>query len=456
MTRGFTALVVAGLLAGCAEPELILQGNRMDVRDAVTADPAVIGALTGSTDEKTTEFVVELQGDGTPVARDIKLPAAQTNADWTQTGGNASHYIGHVMLSQAPVQVWSTSIGQGEDRKHRITADPVVADGRIFTLDAQSRVMAHSTNGEPIWSVDITPLGERTKDASGGGLAVAGNTLFVTSGFGQVIALDVTNGARLWTQDTDASVTSAPAYFDGLVYAVSRDSRAWAIDAKDGRVKWQLPGTPSSAGVVGGAAPAVNERLALFPFSSSELVAALRKGGIRVWASAIPGQRRGTVYSSVTDLTGDPVILGDRIYAGTQSGRAVAIEAAGGDRIWTADEGSYSALLPVDDSVFLVSDANQLVRLDAETGEPFWAVDLPLYTAKKIRKKKEIFAHHGPILAGGRIVIASDDGLVRFFAPEDGALVYTAEIRGGAATEPVVAGGTLYIVSTRGELHAFR
>ena len=40
--------------------------------------------------------------------------------------------------------------------------------------------------------------------------------------------------------------------------------------------------------------------------------------------------------------------------------------------------------------------------------------------------------------------------------PTDGSLSYSAEIPGGAAAQPAVAGGTLYVVSGKGQLLAFR
>ena len=67
-----------------------------------------------------------------------------------------------------------------------------------------------------------------------------------------------------------------------------------------------------------------------------------------------------------------------------------------------------------------------------------------------------IHAHYGPVLAGGRLHVASSDGMLRSFDPASGALVGQAQIPGGAATAPVVAGQTLYVVSRDGQLHAFR
>ncbi|MGB1006987.1 MAG: hypothetical protein ACPGVX_07405, partial [Thalassobaculaceae bacterium] len=38
-------------------------------------------------------------------------------------------------------------------------------------------------------------------------------------------------------------------------------------------------------------------------------------------------------------------------------------------------------------------------------------------------KRAAVYAHYGPVLAGGRLVVASSDGVLRFFTPESGALV---------------------------------
>lgn len=442
-THNVGIVVLLGVLASCGPRETILQGPRLGVREALEmpADAPADATQTGQTAN---------------AARPITLPAQTTRANWPQAGGNAQHLSGNASFSAQPVQIWAASIGKGDSRKFRITADPVVADGRVFTMDSLSTVMAHSTAGAPLWSVDLTPASERDEDASGGGLAVGGGMLFVTTGFGALSALDPSTGAVIWTQKADAAMTGAPTYRDGLVYAVSRDNRAWAIKAEDGRVQWQLPGTPSPSGMIGGAAPAVNDRLAIFPFGSSELVGALRKSGVRVWGSAVSGQRRGAVYATVTDVTGDPVIDGNTIYVASQSGRTVAMKAAGGQRLWTSEEGAYSPVLPVGGSVFLVSDQGRLVRLDADSGETIWAVDLPYFTKEKPKRHKAVYANFGPVLAGGRLLVASDDGLMRFFAPDSGALLGTVELPGGASTEPVIAGGVLYIVSADGKLHAFR
>ena len=111
---------------------------------------------------------------------------------------------------------------------------------------------------------------------------------------------------------------------------------------------------------------------------------------------------------------------------------------------------------PAGDSVFAGTDRNELVRLSKEDGSRIWGVKLPNFVKDRPRRRAAIFAHFGPIVAGGRVILASSDGYLRSFDPTDGRLVYTTEIPSGAATAPAFAGGTLYVVNARGQLLAYR
>jgi outer membrane protein assembly factor BamB len=437
--QGVSVLAMLGLLAGCTK-ELILPGARFDVRTPLEQT------------QEGAEPVAAVVNRAVP----IQLAAPKANADWTHRAGSPGHYMPHLALGAQLSQVWSANVGAGSGRKHRISAAPVVADGRVFALDSRATVTATGSNGAGLWSVDLTPETDRADDASGGGLAYGGGMLFVTTGFGELVAIEPASGKVAWRQKLGAPVTGAPTVSDGLVYVVARDSSAWAINAADGRVRWQLPGTPSVSGMVGTSAPAVSDRLVLFPFSSGEVAGALRKGGVRLWGATVAGQRRGRAYAGVSDITGDPVVVGNVTYVGTQSGRTVAIKTASGERIWTATEGAYGPVWVAGGSVFLVSDNAHLVRLDAETGAVIWSVEMPYFTKSKVKRRKAIHAHYGPIMAGGRLIVVSSDGLIRSFNPVDGALLGTTDLPGGAAAQPAVADGTLYVVNTRGQLLAFR
>ena len=418
-------LSAALLLGACAEDETFLPGKREDVR-AVLQNPGPLAAEEAATG---------------PVPANTTRPIALGQ---------------HPALSAAPRLAWSADIGAGDSRKLRITADPVVAGGRIFTLDAGAQVTATSTAGQTLWARDLTPASDRQGQATGGGLAVDGDTLYVSVGFGVLAALDVTTGGIRWTQDLDATGSGTPTVAGDMVYLTAGDDTGWALRKSDGRIQWQTGATTSVSNVLGAPAPAVTSDLAIFAFGSGEVQASFRQGGLARWSTAVLGRRPGRALSFVSDVTSAPVVSGNTVYVGSFSGRLAALDLASGDRKWVARDGAIGPVWPAGDSVFAITELNELVRLDAATGQRIWGTPLPNFVKEKPKKQSEIVAHHGPIIAGGRVIVASNDGVLRSFDPVGGALTGTTEIPGGATTAPVVANGTLYVVSAKGKLHAFR
>lgn len=452
--------VAAAALAACQERERVLDGERFDPRDTAGASQsAAAAAEAGRPPTPGTQQPRRVPLRSYAVAgeaRGIGLPAARVNADWTHRHGTPSHSISHPALNSNLTQIWSRPVGRAGVRRVRITADPVILGGRIFTLDAVGEIRAHSTSGALIWSTSLVPPNERAGEGSGGGLAVAGQTLYVTTGYGNLHALDTATGGQRWVQNLGAIAAGAPTVSGDLVYLTTRDGFGWAIETVNGRVRWQIEGTPTVTVTQPGAAPAIGARSVFFPFGSGEISAVLRQGGVRLWSTTVSGRRVGAVYATVSDISADPVVQGNTVYVGNPGGRTVAIDAVSGDRIWTVQEGATGAVLPVGGSVFLVSDQKELMRLDARTGETIWAGSLPFFQNERLARRKAVYAHYGPILAGGRLIVASTDATLREFDPASGRLLRTVDIGRAAAVNPIVAGGTLYIVTEDGQLRAFR
>lgn len=440
-----TGIGLLALLAACGQREVILSGERFPVRADLAASIPVEGqpAPTAPAAPENQSLAISL--------------GPQTGGDWTHRAGNARHLMPHAALSATPQRVWSADIGSGSSRKNRISVAPVVADGRIFTIDAGTGVTATSTGGATLWSTDLAASFDRGGGQSSGGLATANGRVYATTGYGELVALDAASGAVIWRQRVDAPISGAPATDGQAVYVSGRDGSAWAVSAADGKVIWQVIGTPGKTAYVGSAAPTVGDRAVIFPSAAGDLMAVLKiGGGTKVWQSSLAGKRLGRAYALSADVTGDAVIAGKTLFAGTGNGRTVAMSASSGERIWSAGEGALGPVAVAGGSLFLVSDEARLVRLDSTTGAVIWSVEMPYFTNDTPKRRKGIYAHYGPVLAGGRIMVVSSDGLLRAFDPTDGTLAHTAEIPGGAAAQPAVAGGTLYVVGGNGQLHAFR
>ena len=442
---GMAGLMLCIGLAGC-EKDVILEGERFPVRTPL-------------------EDSLQVEGQPAPVAPPaqpantavpISLPRASANADWSHRGGNAHHASSNGALSANPQRVFSVNIGAGDSKRARIASSPIVSGGRVFTMDATSRVAATSTGGAALWQVSIAPESGDASNVVGGGLAASGNRIYATSGYGELVALDASTGGIAWRQRFDSPITGAPTVVGNVVYALGRDGSAVAVTADNGKQIWQQAGAPNASGMIGTASVGVDGDTVVLPFASGQISAVQAGSGDPIWNAGVSGQRLGRSYGGMGDVTGDPVMVGNTVYLGTAAGRTVAINQTTGARIWTANEGALNPPLVVGGSVFVVNDEARLVRLDAATGAVIWSIEMPYFVKDKPKKRQAIYAHYGPVLAGGRIVVASSDGSLRGFDPTNGNLVFNVEIPGGAASAPALAQGMLFVVGGNGQLHAFR
>jgi len=425
-------LIILSGLAGCSlfDDDEILEGERIRLRSAPAAT-----ALAG--------------------AEAVPLPPAQTNAEWTQTNGTASHNLGHLAGPASLSRAWTGDAGEGSSDDGAITSAPIVVGGSIYTLDAEASLTSFSaSSGARGWRISLAPEGEKGKEGFGGGLAADGGVIYAATGFGEVLAVSAASGEILWRQSFGAPFRAAPAASQGLVVAVTRDNQAVALDGATGKVRWRVQAASSDAGILGGASPAISGRLVALPYASGELVGVEGRGGRRQWSAVLSGGRKGLARSAITEISGDPVVVGPFVVAANQSGRMIAIDGRNGQRVWTRNIGSASPIWAAGDTIFLVSDSAELMRVSARDGRTLWVSQMPAF--KDPEDFEGPISYSGPVLVGGRLLLTDSQGNLLSFDAQNGAEQPGARIDGGSLTGPVVANGTVYVLSDNGTLYAFR
>ncbi len=386
----------------------------------------------------------------------IALGTPVSNANWLQEGFSAAHVAPHLALSAAPTLRWAADIGRGNSDRSRITASPVLASGVVYTLDAAGNVQASATeNGAALWNFDVTPIGEASgAEGFGGGLALDGGVLYVTTGFGELLSLSASTGAVNWRYPFDAPLRGGPTVAAGRVFVMAANDVAYAIDGARGQLSWSLRG-PEGTGPVtmGGSSPAVAGGNVVLPFSSGRTLGATT-GGTGRWSGDVNQGRLSDVRALIGGLPGAPVISGGRVYTANAGGEIAALRVTNGSQIWSVPAGATDSAAVISGAVFIVSDTSQLMRIDAASGRVLWATQLPEFT--KPNKRKGFIAHYGPVVAGGQVIVAGTDGRLRFFDPVSGSESYSTALPAGAASAPIVAAGVLYVLNQKGKLLAFQ
>ncbi len=384
----------------------------------------------------------------------VVLPAAVRNPSWTQPGGNAAHVMGHLAASPAPRLAWRASIGAGGGYRRQITAQPVVAGGHVFTMDSGGRVAAFDlASGDVLWRFNSRPRHDRSFNI-GGGVAIDGATLYAATGYGEILALAAATGKPLWRHPLPAPARGAPAFAGGRLYVATLDGRLVAVAAKDGTLAWDYRAESSPIGLIGSVAPAIAGGLVVAGFASGAVDALHEGSGDAAWTASLA---RGSVRKNLTDVASIvalPVIAGERVFAISAGGGMVSLDLPSGRRLWSRQVSGQQTPWLAGEWLFLVSDQQRLAALSRTTGQVRWVTQLPRFRNEKQGIGPLVWM--GPVLAGGRLLLAGTNREWVSVDPLSGAIVGRERLPAPAAVAPVVAAGTVLMVADDGALLALR
>ena len=262
--------------------------------------------------------------DPAEVGRPVQIPSPQANASWSQPGGSPSNSLGHLALSDQLRKVWSADAGTGSSSSGRLSAVPLVADGKVFTLDAGGRVSAFSSaSGAKLWTASVTPENEKSREGFGGGLAMDGGHLYAATGYGTVVSLDPNNGAIVWTKRVGKPIRSSPTAAGGKIYFVSTDNILYALSEADGQQLWTARGLPQPATLLSNVSPAVSGSIVVAPFPAGDVAAYEIGSGKAAWSDSLT-RSSDTTAAGILGDPARPVIDQGVVFAVSHGGKMIA------------------------------------------------------------------------------------------------------------------------------------
>lgn len=442
VSRGLAAslaLVLAVSLAGCGvfggkdKPKTPTLGNRIPILSRVDTGAKVDPLLANVS---------------------VIVPPAAANPDWPQAGGTASKSYGNLELAANPGRSWSAQVA-GSDNKQRLAASPVVGGGQLFVMDTAGTVHAFDAQtGQRRWSTAFSIKGDGQSSIYGGGASYADGRVYITTGLGEVAALDAKDGSIAWKVKPAGPLRGSPTIAFNSVFVMTMDNQVYSLNAADGASLWNEAASSGQTGVFGVAAPAAGQGTIVAGFSTGELVAYRYENGRQLWSDALARTSLSTTVGVLTDIDADPIIDRGRVFALGQGGRMAAYELVTGQRIWELNLAGISTPAIAGDWIFTLTDDGKLLCIQRATGKVRWLTQLARYENEE-KKKNPIF-WTGPVLAGNRLWFANSNGQVYSAGIEDGAPVSFTDLKEPVTLAPIVAGGTLYILDDSGKISAFR
>lgn len=371
------------------------------------------------------------------------IPPPRTNEAWSQPGGVASNAPGNLALTGPLHQLWCASAGHGSSKTGRVTASPIVFDGRIYTLDAAANVSAFTLSGSSVFTISTKPETTVGLGGYGGGLAAENGRLYVANGYGFIAALNPETGKVIWSKNLDVPVRAAPTGVDDRLYVVTIDGKFYCLSGIDGSELWTAHGLlPQSASLMTSTSPAVDDGVVVVSYSSGDIMSFKLSDGSTIWTENLSRTRQTSQIASMSDVS-RPAIDNGVVFAIGHAGRMIATQVKTGDRLWSLSIPGSEPPCVAGDTVYVVDISGRLIALSRSDGKIRWLTQLP--AAKN---------YAGPIMAANTLWLVSSVGEVLSVDAMTGKVGGTLQLGDTVFIPPIVAQGHMYVLTDSAKLIA--
>jgi outer membrane protein assembly factor BamB len=257
--------------------------------------------------------------------------------------------------------------------------------------------------------------------------------------------LALQDGREIWREKLNAQGFTAPLVAGGRVFLLTADRGVAAFDGGSGRKLWSQQ-RPGEALVLRQAGVLLAVGDTLVAGLGGRLVGMNPGNGSTRWDVAIATPRGTNDVERLVDLVAGVSRVGDVVCARAFQAAVGCADAAKGALLWSKAANGSVGLHGDERSVFGVESDGRVLAWRRADGQAAWVAEHLRYRALS-----------APLAVGRSVVVGDESGLLHWLSREDGTPLTRmptdgSEIVGG----PVLAGGTLVVVTRKGGVFGFK
>lgn len=336
-------------------------------------------------------------------------------------------------------RIWSTNAGAGLDKAGR-QIRPVFLSGVLYTADYKGQLVAiDASNGRKLWDT-------RTKLPFIGGPGVGPQHVYVGTEDGEVYAFDAKSGTQLWSATVTSEVLAAPTEQDGIVVVRCIDGRIFGLNADTGRRLWIYDHSVPLLTLRGNAPLLIRAGIIYVGYDGGQVVALRLADGTLMWEQTLVNQEGRTELERLADIDGQLVLIASDLLVASYKKRLASLAADSGRLLWFKDISSATGVAVSRIHLAISDKGGNVWLLDRRNGAEFWKQDQLLRRGLT-----------RPVFYGALVVVGDAEGYLHWINVSDGHFAARTKVGGdGFAGPPLVVGDTLYVMTRKGRLEAFR
>lgn len=375
----------------------------------------------------------------------LSIGSPQNNNSWPQGSGISNSVPSNIVLNEVNTSSLTFTVN-GESQFHTGTT-PVIENNVLYAMGNDGVVLAFdTTTGNELWQNKYFFELEKksffdffSKYFINGSLTISHETLYITSGTDEVLAVDAQTGQTKWVAKLSSPSRSAPIIVNHKVIIQSIDNKVFAIDAATGEILWNHFGVGEEVSVLSASAPTTDGKIIIAQYTTGEVFAIDINTGQEIWVENIssPLEAASSTFTQLNVVT-SPYIGPGIVIAFGNDGYMAAINSHNGTLIWRKELGINKQFWVASDYIFAVNRNNQLLAIDKTSGKIKWISELDGNAESKA-------TYTSPIVANSYVYVISSAGKILRFNSETGELTSTLDASQGANLQPIIVNGSLYL-----------
>jgi outer membrane protein assembly factor BamB len=261
--------------------------------------------------------------------------------------------------------LWSQGLG-GKSENLRLALRPAVTGGVVYAASHDGDVVAYDAqSGRNKWSV-------KTKLALSAGPEVANDVVVLGSSDGEVILLDAATGAKRWQQSIKSEILARPLVANDLVVVRTVDGHIEGLALADGATRWAVDEQVPRLTLRGTAPPVLAGDKIIAGFDNGRVIAIDSRKGDVLWDTIVNAPHGRTELERLADIDSPVRISGDDVFVVGFNGRVAMLAIDSGQIWWARDASSYRGFAMDDDNLYLTNADSVVMAMKRSDGSVVW------------------------------------------------------------------------------------
>ncbi|MFL6547103.1 MAG: outer membrane protein assembly factor BamB [Povalibacter sp.] len=336
-------------------------------------------------------------------------------------------------------ELWSVGLGGGAGSL-RLALRPVAVEGVVYAASHEGDVTAlTASNGKRKWAVN-------TKLPLAAGPEVGSGVVVLGSSDGDIVVLDAATGQQRWRKSVNSEVLARPVVAGDTVIVRTVDGHLEGMALSDGTKRWAVDEQVPRLTLRGTAPPVLAGERVIAGFDNGRVIAVDIRNGDVLWDTIVNAPHGRTELERLSDIDAPVRVSGDDIFVVGFQGRVAMLALDSGQIWWARDASSYRGFTMDDDNLYLTNSDGVVMAMRRSDGTVLWE-------QAAIRRR----GLTAPTLDGDSLLVGDFEGYLHWLDKKTGEIVARRKTSSDRITNAAIADdGRTFIQTDSGKLFAFK